>query len=221
MAEDKVREFRDNNIALTKEVSDLREANATLTTEVERLRAVAKTFEGIDPAAAAASAARIAALEDAAQVTAPKLAALEADLAAERTAHSATRSDLGRAALRAKVGALATAAGANPKALEMLLDRAEPVFTLDGGNVVARPDHYSPNRPGERLTVEEWLTQAQVDFHFLFLPSSGANASPSRGRSGATTTSTGRVLVNPTPEDLGRYGDAIRRGEIRIKHTND
>ena len=220
MAEDpKLTQFRSNNIALTKQVADLRDEAQTLTAEVERLRAVAKTFEGIDPATAAASAARIADLEQAAQATAPKLAALEADLTAERAAHATTRNDLSRFALRAKVGALATAAGANPKALDMLVDQAEPVFTIEGGDIVARPDHYSRDRPGERLTVQEWLLQAQVDLPFLFQPSQGPGASSSRGR--AATSSTVRVLRNPTPADLGRYADAIKRGDMRIEHTDE
>lgn len=221
----KVTEFRTKNVEQAKELDQLR----------DRL----KQFEGMDPAEVAAETAalraRVTELETEAGTTVPKLAALEADLTAERTAHAtereahaaeriahaATRDKVGRALLRETVGARFLAVGGQPAAVEMALDRAEKVFTVADGRIVARPDHYSRNRPGEALTVDDWLDEAGVDTPFLFKPSVGGGAPQSRPRSSSAAATSGRVLVNPSPADLGRHAAAIKRGDIRIQHTDD
>lgn len=39
--------------------------------------------------------------------------------------------------------------------------------------VQAKPNTFSKKRPGELLTVDEWLAETAREFPFLFMPSNG------------------------------------------------
>lgn len=74
-------------------------------------------------------------------------------------------------------------------------------------------DFFSPDRPGELLTPEQWLTTASKDLPFMFLPSRGGGANPLPG-----PRTNSKELVNPTPQQLGQHADAIKRGELKVVH---
>jgi hypothetical protein len=182
----RVPEFRDNNIAKNK--------------ELEALRA---KYEGVDPDAAKADRLKLAELEKAA----PRVAELEAQLAAEKSRSADARV---RDAFRVKV----TAVGAEPKGVDMLANMAAPLFTIEGDLLKARPDTFSPTRPGEPLTANEWVANAVAEYPFLFAASTGGGAAPSK-----YVASRGNELRDPTPQQLGQHAGDIAAGRMRVTYS--
>jgi hypothetical protein len=148
-----------------------------------------------------------------------RVAELEAALAGEKAARTASEQKATRARVRDHLRPKALAVGAQPAAVEMLLDKGEGLFHVSGDAVVAKPNTFSRNRPGEAMTPEDWLAEAVHDLPFLFLPSSGGGASSTRPA--ATSTSRGRELRDPSPQDLGRYAKEIKSGEMHIVNSSD
>jgi len=193
-------------------VSEMRESAINAKKERDALKA---RFDGIDPDAVKAD--RLKLNELLAAKPDERIAELEGKLAAEATARASVQKKADRALLREVIGGKALKAGAQPAALDMLLDKAESVFGVVN-DVVAATSAHSTNRPGEKLSVDEWLTAATKEFPFLFKASGGGGSahrsSPFSGRTGGA-----RELVNPTPQQLGEHGAAISRGEIKVVYT--
>ncbi|MGE0363254.1 MAG: hypothetical protein AB7H93_13340 [Vicinamibacterales bacterium] len=195
----KVAEFRDNNITLQKTVE-------TLT----------KKFEGIDPDAVKADRLRLAEFERE-KGTPGRVAELEGALAAERAARQTIEQQASDARVRDHLRAKALSSGAVPNGVEMLVDKGAGHFHVSGGAVVAKPNVFSPLRPGEPMTAEDWLATAVLEYPFLFKPSTGGNAAPARGNSSARPNE----LLDPTPADLGKHADAIRRGTLKVRYSGE
>lgn len=185
----KVAAFRDNNIALLKE-------NDALKAEQARLSELVAQEQPTD-----------------------RVTELEAQLAQERTARASAEETMARARVRDALRLKALAAGAIPGAVDILLDRAAPFFTVTSdGEVVAKANTFSRTRPGEPMTIDDWLAEALKDLHFLFHRSSGGGASQS-GRVVGTVPGV-RELRDPSPQELGRYADDIRSGAVRVVHSS-
>jgi hypothetical protein len=146
-----------------------------------------------------------------------RVSALEAELAAEKKARTEAEQQAGKSRVRDALRGSALAAGALPGALEILLDRAVSTFTIDGDSVRAKPNIFSPTRPGELLTVEEWLVGEMKTSAFLFKPSSGGGGGDARPGGGGGDGKT--VLKNPTPQQLGEHATAIRQGTVRVEYS--
>jgi hypothetical protein len=194
----KLTEFRNTNIELLKERDALK-----------------AKFDGIDPEVAKADRAKVLDLEK----TNPdaRLKVLEAELATEKAIRIETQRKADRSRVRDVLRVRATAAGVLPAAMDMLLDKAEPQFVMDGDVVKAKPNTFSPTRPGEPLSVDEWMTGALKDLGFLFGRSNGGG---SDGRPGGGSGGDGKtVLRDPTPQQLGEHAKAIAAGEMRIVYS--
>jgi hypothetical protein len=195
--DEKLKEFRETNIRLTKERDDLTKERDALKTEVDGLKGrlgEVDTLKG-------------------------QLAARDAELATERAAkvEAQQKADRGRLrdTLRNKVAAL----GALPAAVDILVDKAEPFFQMDGDVVKAKANIFSPTQPGVPLTTEEWLTNAVKELSFLFAPSVGGGA-PSRTSAGGGTGSGVPVLKDPTPQQLGERAADIKAGKLRVEYSS-
>ena len=182
----KLATFRENNIALLK-------ANDALKTEQARLSALLARGPAND-----------------------RVTELEAQLEQERAARVTAEETMARVTVRDTLRPKALAAGAIPGAVDILLDKAAPLFTVANGAVVAQKNTFSRTRPGEPITPDEWLVDALVTYPFLFFVSKGGNA----GSSGGGTTSGVRELRDPSPQDLGRYADDIKSGAVRVVHSS-
>lgn len=203
----KVAEFRTNNVAMKR--------------ELDELRPLKTKFEGIDPSVVAAERAELAELRPLkAKVAGLDLDAARAALtenAALKAAASEAEAKAKRVQLRAVIESKALAAGAFPKGAGMLTDKlmAEDKFFVEGDSVKAKPGLFSPDRPGEPLTVEDWLRSASREYSFAFKPSSGSG---SVGSGSASETSSVRVLRNPTEKQLGAAATDILKGRVRVEH---
>jgi hypothetical protein len=187
MADDpKLAEFRENNIKLTKENEELTKRVAELTTR----------YDGIDP--------------DAVKADRAKLSELEKANATERAAHADTRKRADGFAIESAITDVFARNGGRPEARQFVIAQAAGQFTVENGEV--KGTKFSPDRPGQPISVDEWVTLQTRQNAFCFLPSIGGGARPQSTGS----TSGVKVLKNPTPQDLGRYAKDIAKGDLKV-----
>jgi len=220
-ANGKVVEFRDNNVRLMKEVEELRPLKATI-----------EKFTGIDPDAAKAAIAKVATL-GAAGVQRPddiavmiKTAVDAANkpiadaLAAANAATQAASKRADDATLRESVIAKFVKAGGKAKASDFTIGKALEVFEVKEGRVVAKPNQFSAEKPGNPLDIDEWLLQHAREYDFAFEPSKGGGAAPAGGSGGGAGLKPGQtVLKDPTPQQLGENAAAISKGTVKVEYS--
>jgi hypothetical protein len=193
----KLAEFRQRNIDLLKEINDLK-----------------AKYEGIDPEAVKADRARLAELEKIKPQE--RITALETELATEKAAHATARQQADAFVIDTKITDAFLKAGGRPEARAFIVAAAAGQFTVEKGEL--KGTKFSPDRPGEPMTLTEWLTLQTKSNAFCFLPSVGSG---SRHRSDQGSASGGaRVLRNPTERDLGRCATEIAKGEMRIEYDH-
>lgn len=188
----RVAEFRDNNIALTR--------------ERDALTAKLAPYEGMDSEAAKAALAKVAAGEDA------DVAQLKLQLAESQSAAAAATQKADALAHRQAVGAAFLAAGGRPQAVDVVTALA-PFKEVDG---VLKPNEgeASPN-------IQEWLLdQAAGANAYLFLPNVGGNAPGVKASALALgARSNVRILRNPTDQELGANAKDIAAGRVKVEIT--
>lgn len=221
-ANGKVVEFRDNNVRLMKEVEELR----PLRTQIEK-------FAGIDPDAAKAAIAKVGTLSAAGvqkpdDIAAMIKAAVDAAnkpladaLAASNQATLAAQKRADDATMRETVIARFVKAGGKAKASDFTIGKAMEVFEVKDGKVVAKPNQFSAEKPGNPLDVDEWLLQHAREYDFAYEPSRGGGATPAPGGpSGSLGLKPGQtVLKDPTPQQLGENAAAISKGTVRVEYS--
>jgi hypothetical protein len=188
----RVAEFRDNNVALKKENDDLK-----------------TKFAGFDPDVVKAERAELETIRK--EKPNETIAALRAQLAdAQGKANASTLKDAITAAF--------LKAGGRANAVDYIVTKASDKFTVENGALVGKV--FDPSRPGEKLTVDAFMSQQVRESDFAFLPSGGGGANPLSG-GGRPSTSAAKELRNPTPQQLGANASAIARGELRVVHDNE
>lgn len=204
MAEDpKVAEFRETNI-------QLKNTNADLTKQLDELRT---RYQGIDPDAVIADRLKLTQFEAAkAQLDAARaeLAIEKAALATEKTAHADTRKRADALVIESTITDLFSKAGGRPEARAFVVAQAVGQFVVENGQV--KGTKFSPDRAGEPMSVTEWITLQTRQNAFCFFNSSGGGADPKPGGG----TGGAKILRNPTPQELGRYGKEIAAGDLKI-----
>ncbi len=207
-ANKKVGEFRNNNIAKDK----------ALTEAMAKLEAL----KDISPEAHAAALAKVTELEGKQKdmkgqddIKALIAAALEPVTAALTTERKA-REDAQREAATQKMDAALTAAGlkagVNKGAISDFLSRGRVAFVLVDGALQAQKDgqpQYSTKRPGEFLTVDEWASDLQVEAPHLYKQSTGGGAGGGGNDAGDTRTTIPR-------SELKHNLEKIASGEAKV-----
>jgi hypothetical protein len=193
-------------------VTEFRETNTRLMGEVEPLRAAVKKFEGIDPEAVKADRARLAELE---KVT-PRITELELELAAEKAARATAQQQTDALVVESTISSAFLKAGGLPKARAFIVAAALPAFTVEGGDVKGKK--FSPNNPGQPMTVDEWLILQIKENSFCFAASSGGGADPKSGGGSSGVT----VLKDPSARELGDPATAkgLREGKVRLEFSS-
>jgi hypothetical protein len=206
-------EFRTNNRALNGKVTDL--------------ETKLKAFEGIDPATVTATASKLADLEQkfadvdpdeyralkARPDLTPRVTALEADLATETAAKTKAQQSADTAVFRSKVGDVFIRVGGRPQALDFIIAAAEKLFTLKDGQLTTKA--FSADKPGEALTVDEWIGQQTTAVAFAFAPSSGGGAGNKAGA--GRTDNSGKRIVSADPLEFGRNIEDIAKGKAVVQ----
>jgi hypothetical protein len=197
MADDpKLAEFRERNIQLMKQLEETQ-----------------KKFEGIDPDAVKADRIKLAALEIA--KPSERITELETALAAERTARADMQKRTDALLIETTVSDAFLKAGGLPKARGFIAAQAAPQFLVENGSI--KGTKFSPSRPGEAMTVDEWIVLQTREHGFCFYPSAGGGSTGSKGGGG---TSGVKELRDPTPQELGRYANDIAAGKVRVVYSS-
>jgi len=224
LANGKVVEFRDTNIALKK--------------TVDELTPLKDKYKDIpDPVAAKLALDKVAELEKKGitkpdDVTAAVNAALEQfktsvvkplndQLTAITTANTENAKRADQMTLRSKVSDLFTKAGGVPDALDFIVGKTNGVFIVEGGAVKAAPNQFSADKPGDPLTVEEWVTRQTKESPFAFKTSGGGGAAPAGGGGGGTPRAGVTVIKDPSPQDLGKYAADVKAGKVRFEYSEN
>lgn len=216
-ANGKVVEFRDNNIALQKSLDALKPLEAFKDLGVDA--AAAKAALDAQKALGATGVTKPDDIQNlVAQAVANAIKPLQEKLTTQETSLASERKRADEALLRSTVAEKFLKAGGEAKAVDYILSHASKVFVVENGTVKPVPTAFSADRPGEPLSMEEWLTGAAVEHAFAFKGNEGPGASPSRT---TTVTRPGvQVIKDPTPEQLGRYGADVKAGKVRFEFTN-
>lgn len=215
-ANGKVVEFRDTNIALTKKVSEMEPR--------------VKAFEGLDPDAAKTAIAKVTELEkkgvkgadDVAKLVTDGIAAamkpVQDQLALMTTSAAETQRKNDELTLRSSLSDKFTKAGGLPDALDFIVGKTKGVFKVENGVIKAEANQFSTDKPGEPLSVDEWITKQTKEAAFAFKPSSGSGANPvPAGGAGAKPGQL--VIKDPTPQQLGEHASDIKAGKVRVEYS--
>lgn len=215
-ANGKVITFRDTNVALLK--------------EIEPLRGLKTQFDGIDPTAAKEAIAKVAELgkkgvtgeADLKTLIDAAVAPLRTQLETSAAQTAAERKRADDAALRSSVGEKFLKAGGKAKALDYVIGQAQGVFTVDQGVVKAQPNRFSTEKPGDPLSIDEWIAGLTKEHDFAFEVSGGGGAQggtkPGSG-TGVVLKAGQTLLSDPTPAQLGEHSKDILAGKVKVVYT--
>jgi|TARA_R110000824_G_scaffold1386_9_gene7076 hypothetical protein len=218
----KVAEFRDNNLALIAERNELKSLADKVT-----------AFGSITPEQATAAISQIKELEgkgvkkgsdvqmiiDAAlkQFKDTEFRAIQQKLEATDSARQAAESKVIEQAMAGSIGRAFKAAGGQDEAQPFIVSRAREKFEMADGLLKAKQGHYSIERPGEPLPLSEWIASQTKEVGFAFGKSNGTGTPPGAGEISMSTLPSGvKLLVDPTPQELGQYGAEISSGKMRV-----
>lgn len=208
--------FRDNNIALLKALGaqtpedGLKRAAAVAgidQAKLERLKAIdPDEYERLKTQVAGlkdkgmdtpdAADAKVKALIEAA------LGPLKSQLETEQKARQAAQAAADEGALRTSVATAFTKAGGRADALDFVAGAAKGAFRVVDGKVVAAEGKFSTAKPGEPLTLAEWMDETAKQYAFAFEPSKGGGApggNAPQARAGV------RQVHQEGPVDMSRY----------------
>lgn len=223
-ANTKIAEFRDRNILLLKENDDLRPLKTK--------------YEGIDPEEAKSAIAKVKALgkkgiNDAEEFdTRVKstvdelLKPLREQVAASAAETAAERKRADEFLLHSQVADKFAKLGGRAKAIDQVVTLAASAFEVKDKAVVAKTGKFSVTKPGDVLSVDEWLDGVVKEYDFLFEPSGGGGARPAGGAGGAGggakpgALKIGQTLLkDPTPQELGQFASDIAKGKVKVEYS--
>lgn len=217
-ANGKVVEFRDTNIALTKQNAELLplkdkykdiDADEAREALAEKKKLKDKGIKNVDEIQTVISAA-LKPVQD--QLTALTAASAEKDRTIQQQA------------LRTTIQDVFVKAGGMPDVLDYIVEQAKPVFVVEGGTVKAVPTQFSADRPGEPLSVTEWIARQVKEKPWAFKASNGggaANGGKGAGGGGRQQMPGVVVIKDPTPAQLGEFGPMVKQGKARFEFSDD
>lgn len=211
----KFAEFRDNNKKLFDENKDLKTKVAAL-----------DKYEGIDPDKYREMETEIGDLkkkgvgkaEDLPQIVAAAVERATKPFKDQLEAEQKARAEAQRAAdqgrFRELISADATTAGVEADRMRHVLREASELFDYKDGQVVAKDGVRHPTDPLQDYTPKAWLQNLAKSDAYLFGPSNGGGAPGANGNGGNKPV--GKVLRNPSPEEMGAHMDDIASGKITV-----
>lgn len=227
----KVIEFRDNNVKLLRALGAdgveqaLERANLYKDFTPERLRAL----RDIDPEQYREMKARVEALgskgikdekdidERIKNAVATVVNPLQEKFEKSERERIASEEKLADEKFKASVSKEAISLGAKPNAIEFLQGKAKEKFIVKDGEVKAKPDQFSQAKPGEPLSLQEWMGVALKEFDFAFEKSTGGDSKGSGKGTGASRHGN-KVVFNgaPDPNALGSLLDEFTAGKVQV-----
>jgi hypothetical protein len=217
----KVTEFRNNNVSLLAELDQLKPLadRATAFGNITPEQATAamtqmKEFEG----KGVKKAGDVQAVVDAAiaQFKNTEFKAIQAKLEQTDAARAQAEQKVAEQAMAAYIGQSFKAAGGQDAAQAFIVTRAAEKFEMSEGQLRAKSGQYSIERPGEPLPLAEWMEGQTAEVGFAFGKSSGNGTQPGAGETLSALPTGVKLLVDPSPQELGKYGTEISTGKMRV-----
>lgn len=210
----KLNEFRDNNRALNGKVS---EQDAKL-----------KTFEGVDPAeyrtmktklenVGAGDGNLAAAIEKAVKAAVDPVTK---ELDTFKASNKQQAIDLATKTFETSLREAAVKAGVDKKMLSHFVDYGLKTFKFEDGKFVPKKGDvpfYSPSKPAEHISVEEWAGLQVTEAPGFFQGSNGGGAGGDGGR--ARTDGSGRKVISADPFEFGKNIEGIAKGETIVSSS--
>lgn len=206
---ERIQQFRTNNIKLNQQLAELKERMAR--------------YDGVDPEEYQRLKQRISEIEakgvkkadDVEAVIEQKVAPLAEQLKQMQERAQQAEQRLRQTALESALQDLGVQAGVQPTAVPDFVSRGVRIWDIDPDTrtLVVRDD--APVNGDEPLTPSGWVSKLKAkEAPHLFGATRGTgadkDAKPTRGLVAKDK------LVDPTPEELGRYADQIAKGEIQV-----
>jgi len=214
-AEAKVKEFRDNNITILRERDGLKDQLGG--------------FEGIDAEKYRSMLSQQDQIErdelikkgDVDELLKRDRDAFATDFTKRLDAVQTENESLKREIIGTKVTdelrKAATGAKVKGEAVDDLVKLAGSEWVLENGAAVRKTGDdvvLSTERPGENQTMPEYFAELAQSKPFYFEPSQGGGGQGQPGGGGGGV----KVLLNPTPQEMGRNAEAIASGAMVIKN---
>jgi len=216
-------------------VTEFRNNNVTLMAERDQLKTLADrgtSFGDISPEQATAAITQIKELEgkgvkkagdvqavvDAAlhQFKETEFKAVQAKLEATDAARKTAEQQVSDQSMAAAIGRAFKAVGGQDAAQSFIVSRARERFEMVDGDMRAKTGNYSVEKPGEPLPLAEWMATQTKDVGFAFGKSNGMGTPPGAGEIASGLPSGVKLLIDPSPQDLGKYGKEISTGKMRV-----
>jgi hypothetical protein len=204
-------------------LAEFRDNNRNMHGELEKLRPLATKFDGVDPdeyrklkdQVAKLKAKGISDPDQAEDDIDKRIKAANAPILAKLEQEEKRRQEAEQRMLdqdyEKKITDVALKAGLRPQAVDVAVARARQKFELKDGELTPKAGVKNVEEPHKDYTTKEWLAELAKSDSYLFEPSDGGGAEGSRGKkSGA------QILMNPSPEELGRNMDAIASGKMQV-----
>lgn len=134
---------------------------------------------------------------------------------AAEAARVKAQKDVEQGKFRELVDAEATKAGVAGSAKRFVLREADSLFEYKDGNIVPKEGVRHPTDPLQDYTPSAWLQQLAKSDAYLFEPSTGSGA-PGNGNAQKTQSLSGKILRNPSAEDMGARMDDIIAGKVTV-----
>jgi hypothetical protein len=198
---EKLNEFRESNRAMHSKLKAFEGIDpATIAAERAKWAELEKKFEGIDPDEYRVLKAR--------PEVAPEVTELRAALATAQADKATAQQAADAALFKSHIAAAFLPIGGEPQALDYVISLAQRVFKVDNGQLVA--GEYSVDRPGERMSVAEWMGSQLTQSAFAFKPSGGGGASHTSGPPI-------RHTISNDPREFGRNIEGIASGKVHVQ----
>lgn len=218
-----------DHAAIKNQVAEFRNNNIALTQERDALLPLKEQFKDLDPVAARAAIAKVKELgdkgikggEDLKALIEAAITPLTTEISTLKAAGETERKRADDAVFKSSISDIFVGkAGGEPSALDFIVGRARDVFTMQNGVMKAAPNKFSVDKPGEPLTVDEWITQQTKETPFAFKPSAGSGARQGDGNITTTQHKPGvTVIKDPTPQQLGQYASDVKAGKVVFEYT--
>jgi hypothetical protein len=139
------------------------------------------------------------------------------ELAAERQKREAAEEAARESTFTNLVTQHATKFNVKSNSVRHVVREARDVFELKDGRLVPKPGQTHPSDKLKDLTPEAWFEHLQVTDDNLFAESAGGGAN--NGNRGGGDHTGKKVLVNPTPIEMGQHIEGIAKGTVIVQRT--
>ena len=217
----KVTEFRNNNIQLLEERDGLKQlaekAQAFGDITPEEAHAAIQQRQELESKGVKKSSDVQAVVDEALRrFKETEFKAVQTQLTATNEARKAAEQKVIEQQMATSIGQAFKSAGGQDEAEAFIVSRARDKFEIQDGVIQAKAGQYSVEKPGEPLPLEEWMASQTKEVGFAFGRSSGTGTPPDAGAMHSTVPTGVKLLIDPSPQELGQYGNEIASGKMRV-----